>query len=242
MDSDLGKNNYHDYTRKIQEVKTKLEWFEHNHSILRTPEEVESVEREIGQFTDSLHGLLFGLQLQRSLDTEELHEEEKKLVKSLPKRLKGDGKEPVRVRTSRGKSIGLEVRYYRQKKIFRRRKGKRYSGLYPGLVLLGIHDRCTPELSSCVSMLCALLSSYEEARNVLLDRGIALDIKSVRAIACRYAVRAKAVQQVSSFCFGESVAGRRVVIAADGRPHQNSQKQERTENKEREKPFSYLMA
>jgi hypothetical protein len=62
----------------------------------------------------------------------------------------------------------------------------------------------------------AVVGSLGEAQKVLSERGIELDIKTVRAIAYGYAARAKAVQRVEAYRFEESVAGRRVVVATDG--------------------------
>src|SRR5439155_15538483 len=97
-----------------------------------------------------------------------------------------------------------------------RRAGKRSAGVYAGLVVLGIYDRCTPALASAVSLLAAMLGSLPEAQDVLANRGIGLDTKAVRRIAYRYAARARLVEQVEHTVFEDTVAGRRVVISRDG--------------------------
>jgi hypothetical protein len=51
---------------------------------------------------------------------------------------------------------------------------------------------------------------------VLANRGVALDIKTIRLIAYRYAARARLVQQVERTTFADTVARRRVVISSDG--------------------------
>jgi hypothetical protein len=106
------------------------------------------------------------------------------------------------------------VTYYRRKG--QRRRGKRYAGLYAGLVLLGIYDRCTPALAAEVSLLAAMLGSLDEARDVLAQRGVDLDIKTLRLIAYRYAARARVAEQIESTEFDDTVSGRRVVISTDG--------------------------
>jgi hypothetical protein len=88
--------------------------------------------------------------------------------------------------------------------------------VYAGLVLLGIHDRCTPALASEVSLLAAMLGSLAEAQDVLAARGVELDTKTVRLIAYRYAARARLAQQVEHTVFEETGTGRRVVISSDG--------------------------
>ena len=83
-------------------------------------------------------------------------------------------------------------------------------------MLLGIHDRCTTALAAEVSLLAAMLGSLQEAQDVLANRGVALDTKTIRTIAYRYAARARLVQQVERTTFADTVAGRRVVISSDG--------------------------
>src|SRR3989449_7983039 len=114
------------------------------------------------------------------------------------------------IRTAQGLAVPGGVPYYRRKG--QRRAGKRDAGVYAGLVLLGIYDRCTPALASEVSLLAAMLGSLAEAQDVLAARGVALDTKTVRLIAYRYAARARLEQQIERPAFEDTVAGRRVGI------------------------------
>src|ERR687883_1224007 len=61
-----------------------------------------------------------------------------------------------------------------------------------------------------------MLGSLHEAHDVLANRGVALDTKTVRLIAYRYAARARLEQQIDTAAFADTVAGRRVVISSDG--------------------------
>ena len=63
-------------------------------------------------------------------------------------------------------------------------------GMYPILLLWGMHDRCTAALASEVSKLVAMLGSFEEVERVLADRGRPLDLKTIRSMAYRFAARA----------------------------------------------------
>lgn len=81
---------------------------------------------------------------------------------------------------------------------------------------MGIHDHCTPKLASEVSMATVSMSSFEESAKALADRGIDLDVDTIRRITIRFAERAKVAQRDQSYDFGESVDGRRVVISTDG--------------------------
>ena len=83
-------------------------------------------------------------------------------------------------------------------------------------MVLGIHERCTPGLAAEISLLAGMLGSLEEAREVLAERGIELNIKVVRRITYRFAQRARTAQRMMELDFGSGVAGRRVAISADG--------------------------
>src|SRR5215471_17603676 len=61
-----------------------------------------------------------------------------------------------------------------------------------------------------------MLGSLHEAHDVLANRGVELDTKTVRLIAYRYAARARLAQQIDTAGFEDTVAGRRVVISSDG--------------------------
>jgi hypothetical protein len=178
------------------------------------PEELDALERDLRERTDRLSSLLLGFHLQHSLDSDALKEEQALLVSHWPKPLQNDGRVQVWVRTVGGHRVPVWVTYYRRKG--QRRRGKRYAGLYAGLVLLGIYDRCTPALAAEISLLAAMLGSLDEARDVLAQRGVALDIKTLRLIAYRYAARARVVQQIEGVELDDTVSGRRVVISTDG--------------------------
>jgi hypothetical protein len=203
-----------DYASQIQEALDELQQMQEAPRVVTTPEELDTLEREIRGRTDRLSSLLLGLHLQHSLDSEELKVEQDLLVSHWPKPLKNDGRVQVWVRTVGGHDVPVWVTYYRRKG--QRRGGKRYAGLYAGLVLLGIYDRCTPALAAEVSLLAAMLGSLDEARDVLTQRGVVLDIKTLRLMAYRYAARARVVQQSEGTALDDTVSGRRVVISTDG--------------------------
>jgi hypothetical protein len=182
--------------------------------LVTSPEELEALEHEIRQRTDQLGSLLVGYHLQQAFDSPALQAEQDLLMSHWPKPLKNDGRVKVWVRTAQGHRVPIWVTYYRRKG--QRRAGKRYAGVYAGLVLLGIYDRCTPALAAEVSLLAAMLGSLDEARDVLADRGVDLDIKTMRLIAYRYAARARLDHQIENTTFEDTVAGRRVVISSDG--------------------------
>jgi hypothetical protein len=215
MTSDAGLASQEtDYVRHIQAVLDELQQMQQTPRLVTSPEELEALEREIRQRTDRLGSLLVGSHLQQALDSAALQAEQERLVRQWPKPLKNDGKVKVMIRTAQGLAVPVRVTYYRRKG--QRRAGKRSAGVYAGLVLLGIYDRCTPALASEVSLLAAMLGSLDEAQAVLAARGVALDMKTVRLIADRYAARARLEQQIDTAAFEDTVAGRRVVISSDG--------------------------
>ena len=74
-------------------------------------------------------------------------------------------------------------------------------------MVLGIYDRCTPKLASDASRAVAMLSSLAEAQAQLRSEGIALDIKTLRSTAYRYAARARAAQQSAACGLLDRVTG-----------------------------------
>src|SRR6266704_2506750 len=215
MTSDSGLTSQDtDYTKHIQEVLDELHQMQQIPRLVTSPEALEALEREIRQRTDRLGSLLVGHHIQQALDSAALQAEQERLVNQWPKALKSDGQVKVRVRTAQGYTVPVRVIYYRRKG--ERRAGKRSAGVYAGLVVLGIYDRCTPALAAEVSLFAAMLGSLQEAQDVLANRGVALDTKTIRTIAYRYAARARLEQQVNNAAFEDSVAGRRVVISSDG--------------------------
>src|SRR5918911_4293880 len=187
-ESDLSSQDT-DNARHIQEVLNELRQMQQTPRLVTSPDDLEALEREIRQRTDRLGSLLVGYHLQQALDSDTLQAAQEQLVHQWPKPLKNDGKVTVMVRTVQGLTVPVRLTYYRRQG--QRRAGKRDAGVYAALVLLGIYDRCTPALASEVSLLGAMLGSLDEAQAVLTDRGIALDTKTVRLIAYRYAARAR---------------------------------------------------
>src|SRR5215471_18785002 len=203
-----------DNARHLQEVLNELRQMQQTPRLVTSPDDVETLEREIRQRTDRLGSLLVGYHLQQALDSAALQAEQERLVRQWPTPLQNDGKVKVLVRTAQGHTVSVWVTYFRRKG--QKRAGKRDGGIYAGLVLLGIYDRCTPALAAEVSLLAAMLGSLHEAQDVLANRGVELDTKAVRMIAYRYAARARLEQQLDTAVFEDIVAGRRVVISSDG--------------------------
>jgi hypothetical protein len=152
------------------------------------------------------------LKLQESLESPELQAESAELAKASGRKMRHQGRREVRVRFARGGSVRLKVSYWSGK----RGGGKRGCGLYPGLVLLGIYEHCTPLLASDLAQLAAAAGSLAEAVTWLAEHGVEIDIKTLRAVVYALAARARLSQQAGALSFPEKVAGRRVVVSTDG--------------------------
>ena len=179
----------------------------------RSAEEAEQCEEQLRAIADEFFGALLTPVLQRAVCSAAVGDAASALVRHLPRRMRSDGLETVNVRTSRGTTVPVTTPYYREKHA---RRAKRRPGLYPALVVLGIYDRCTPKLASDASRAVAMLSSLAEAQAQLRSDGIALDIKTLRSTAYRYAARARAAQQSAACGLLDRVTGKRVVVSLDG--------------------------
>jgi len=179
---------------------------------VETPEQLDALEQQIHALTRQLADHVTALKIQQSIDGETWQDKSHQLIKSQPKKQRNVGKRRVNVRFFGGTRLRIEVSYYTQKST--QKKGR---GWYPSLILLGIHDRCTPTLASEVSLLSSALCSFKEAQHLLETRGCCLNIKTLRHITKRYAARARCAQQRDEVPLSmPSIEGRRVVISTDG--------------------------
>lgn len=210
------KKNIADKCQEIGDIYALLQEMEQMPKLIGSPDELQNLEQEITEVTNRLAALILQKKLQESLDCDEQSEKESGLIRSWPGRMKSEGYETVRILTTGGSHIEVSVRYYRRS--CDRRKGMRYKGVYAGLVLLGIYDRCTPGLGATVSGCSALLSSFGEVHQVLSEKGVILGVKVIRKLTYRFADRARLSQQAGHIPSGgeENLHGRRVVVSTDG--------------------------
>jgi len=199
---------------EVAEKLVAIVELENDPQITATPEELEALEKALLKQTHELCGRIVEKQIQHAIDSAEVHQAQHQILQAMPYRMKDKGKETVRLRTCCGFEVSVRVSYFTRKG--NRRGKRRYPGVYPGLMVLGIHERCTPGLAAEISLLAGMLGSLEEAREVLAERGIELNIKVVRQITYRFAQRARSAQRMMELDFGPGVAGRKVAISADG--------------------------
>jgi hypothetical protein len=175
---------------------------------------LEKLEIKLHAKAVKLADHMSAMKLQEALNSNELDEAEKILVKSYPKKMKNMGPRPVKIRMLGGTLVTIEATYYHQKCDSKLRSKK---GFYPRLLLLGIHDRCTPALCSRASLFATAACSLKEAQQLMSTLyGFSLDIKTIRMICKRFAMRARASFNNGDVPIEEEFKGKRVVISADG--------------------------
>lgn len=96
--------------------------------------------------------------------------------------MRDQGLRPVTLRLTGGQKVAIKVSYYSRNE----QTARRGKGLYPALVLLGIHHRCTPALADNVAQLSAAMASFEEAQGQLAHQGVVLSVKTIISITYQY--------------------------------------------------------
>src|SRR3954454_16492783 len=196
---------------EIRDVQQQIETQRREGRVIRTAEDFKAMERAIAALTDRLSALLVAEATQAALDDAENRRRARSLAQGAGHLLKDQGRRDVSLQTTCG-PILVRVTYFSRNCD----RGKSGKGMYPMLLRWGVQDRCTAAVASEISKLVAMLGSLEEVEQVLSDRGQPLDFKTIRTIAYRFAPRARAAQRVGNLNWGETVAGRRVVVSTDG--------------------------
>ncbi len=175
--------------------------------------ELEALEVQIVRETDRVAGLIIALYVQAAIETPRTAEQTAELVRAHPKRFKSDGRRDVDIHPARGEPVVISTCYYRRTGTSNRVRRK---GMYPALILLGIHERRTPAAGSEIALLAAAMASLKEAAHMLEQQGRPVDVKTIRSISYRYAQRARAAIEAHSSAFPESADGRRIGVSVDG--------------------------
>jgi len=204
------------YPAPIQTIFAQVNELWEDDQPLENSQDLEDFEQAVHNINTQLQALLVEQKIQQSLDSASVIAEGAKLAKDLPFKTTNKGKRFVSVTTMSGICILVYTSYFTGKSRIRGRQAKRGKGVYPGLLLLGIHDHCTPGLTSEVGVTVAASCSFEEAKDTLRRRGIDLNPKTIQNLSYRMAQRARLLQQSGQFDFGEDLQGRRVVISTDG--------------------------
>ena len=204
------------YIPSLTDLFSKIEAIRDDETTLQSAQDLEELEQTLQGLCAQVEATVVQERIQKTLDSEQMQSEGLKLIKNIPLKLRNQGVRKVQITTLLGIRICLFVAYYSGKPQNRGRKRKRGKGFYPGLLLLGIYDRCTPAFSSEIGQTVASAGSFEEARCCLSRRGIVLDVKTIRNIAYQYTQRVRTIQQADGVTYDADVAGRKVVISTDG--------------------------
>jgi hypothetical protein len=196
---------------EIQDVLQQIETKRREGRVIRTAEDFRATERAIAALTNRLAALFVAEATQVALDDPENRRRARPLAQGAGHTIKDQGRRDVTLRTTCG-PITVRATYFSRNCD----RSKASKGMYPMLLLWGMHDRCSAAVASEISKLVAMLGSFEEVERVLSDRGQPLDFKTIRTIAYRFATRARAAQRAGDLNWGETVAGRRVVVSTDG--------------------------
>jgi hypothetical protein len=205
------RNRLAEIQADIQDVQQQIEAKRRDRRVIRNADDVKAMERAIAALTNRLSALLMAEAMQIALDDSENRCRARSFAQGAGHTFKDQGRRYVTLRTMCGE-ITIRATYFSRNCD----RGKAAKGMYPMLLVWGVHDRCSAAVVSEISKLVAMLGSLEEVEQVLSDRGQTLDSKTIRMIAYRFAARARAGQRMGDLNWGETVAGRRVVVSTDG--------------------------
>ena len=79
-----GKDRVGEIENQIREALHELEEIRNSKMKITSPSEMEAAERKIVRATDKLASLLTGLKIQQTVDSDDLNEQERQLLESLP--------------------------------------------------------------------------------------------------------------------------------------------------------------
>ena len=147
----------------------------------------------------------------------------KKVVDRAPRKLRPPEPRRQRVRLLGGLMVWISTPYCGPRRRTGRRRGRKGSGLYPELAVLGIREGATPALLAEVARQAAVAPSFALAQHELAHRGVPLDIKVVHRLAQRLGAELLTVRQreleryrAGQIPVGTALAGKRVGVALDG--------------------------
>ena len=179
----------------IQALFQKAQEICNSDQLISSAEQLEELEQKACDLADQVQAVIIEERLQSSLDSEEARKREADLVANIPGKLKNNGLRDVVITLRCGVTVVVSVAYYVG---IKKKHKKRGNGLYPGLVMLGIHDHCTPGLASEIAMTVSAMDSFEEAQANLSQRGIFLNVKTIQRIVYKWAQRTRLIQKAGT--------------------------------------------
>src|SRR4051812_3709387 len=135
---------------EIRDVQQQIEARRRDAPVIRTPEDLTTWERAFAELTDRLAALLLAEVMQAALGDPENRRQARSLAQGAGHVLKDQGPRDVTLRTATGPVTIRATSFSRN--CHRDQPGK---GMYPMLLLWGVHDRCTAAFASETSKLVA---------------------------------------------------------------------------------------
>jgi hypothetical protein len=198
---------------QIQRAQEDFARFACHSPALNTPADLVAYEQQLGQLNQQLHALLAARAVQDAVLSPSVGSAVRVLLSYCPQRCKNQGLRPVTLRFAHGPPVVVFAAYHSRGQ---GRAGSAPKGLFPALVLLGIHDHCSPLLASEAGQLVALLGSFAEAQRLLKQRGCSLSVNTLRRVTYQYVARVRLAQKTNKVASQKGVNGRLVVLSCDG--------------------------
>ena len=108
--------------KQINQALKELDQIRNQRQSITTPEDLQASELAIIKATDKLAALMTGLKIQQAVDSDDLNENVDQLVRSMPGKLKNQGRRLVSIQTSRGKAVKVAAPYFSRKKKKKKKK------------------------------------------------------------------------------------------------------------------------
>lgn len=172
-----------------------------------------ALEAKVGEALNRLGAELLKAPLSALLMAPEFVRALKELGGRLGMRL--NGYRSVKVCLGSGQWVEVVAPYFVKAAPKRRRRARR-PGAYLGLEVLGFLRRWSSRLVSEVAQAALLCPSLEVAHTVLKRRGLALNVKTIRAMCRALAERGRKFRGKISLTGSEELAGHTLVIGIDG--------------------------
>ena len=110
---------------QIKDALKTIEAITERQITIKDAQDLDALEKSIANATDKLAGLITAKKIQQNLDSKEIKEQSKQLIKTIPKKMKNQGPREVEITTSRGEPIRVMTTYYSAKKKMRLLKKKK---------------------------------------------------------------------------------------------------------------------
>src|SRR3954471_16695043 len=128
---------------EIREVQQQIETRRREGRLIRTADDLGTLERAIAGLTNRLAALLVAEAMQASLDDPENRRSARPLAQGAGHTLRDQGRRDLTLRTACGPVV-VRATYF-SRNCDRDKAGK---GVYPMMLLWGVHDRCTAGIVS----------------------------------------------------------------------------------------------